>query len=250
MASGITSRTPSPAFHVDDSDESTNYHTFSVPAIISLILGLASPLCFGAPLLFAIPLAGCAIAIFALRRIAVSDGALAGRWAAVTGLILSAAMIVAPVSRAYALKVIRTHQAEEFARTWLEMVTSGHTDPAYHLTIDSLRGPAPTPPEQKTPPPDPYATFLDSPQVKALVAAGADAKIRLVNLVDYDAQTFPRVFVRQQYEITPAGSASDASPVNVTLTLERTHVAKEGRSRWLVFAIDDGTKPMSTPSTQ
>jgi hypothetical protein len=249
MATGTSSPASSPAFHADDPEQETGYSTLSVPAIISLVLGLASPLCFGAPLLILIPIAGMAISVFALRRIATSGGALAGNWAAVTGLVLSTAMAVAPATRESVIRVMRTQQSETFATDWLNLMISGHTDAAFRLTADALRGAPPSDPSQKVKPADPYDTFRALPLVKAISAAGADATIHFVSTVGYDMQSFQRVFVRQRFEITPAATKSDAQPVDVTLTTQRTRLAKEGRSRWLIWSLDDGSKPTSIPTT-
>jgi len=243
MATGTSSRIPTPAFHADDPEQAIEYRTLSVLAIISLIFGLASPLCFGAPLLMAIPLFGIALSILALRRIAASDGALAGRWMAATGLILCVAFAVAPISRELVLRSIRTRQAEDFAQYWLNLVVSGHTEQAFRLTIDSTRGPGPPDPGAKTPPANPYDTFMGLPLVKAMAAAGADADIRFNGTASYDPQSFPRVLVTQRYEVIPRSTQSDAHPVDLLLTMQRAKLPAEGRARWLMWTIADGSKP-------
>ena len=250
MATGTSISGPSSAFHVDDPEQASGYRTLSVPAILGLILGLCSPLCFGAPLLFVIPIAGIAFSLYALLRIDSSDGSLAGRPAAVVGLVLSTAMIVAPVTRAFLLEHLRTGQATEFATQWLQFVVSGDTEHAFKLTTDSLRGPAaPDPMDKSAPKPaDPYDTFRDQEIVKQLSAAGADAKVRLAEFGGYDSQSFERVFVRELFDVTPA--KPNAQPVRVAVTMQHTRLVKEGRSRWLIWTVDDGTKPSSIPIPQ
>ena len=244
MATGTSSRVSTPAFHNDDPEQTTEYRSLSVLAIISLIFGLASPLCFGAPLLMAIPIFGIAVSILALRRIAASEGALAGRWAAVAGLILCVALAVAPLSREFALRYLRTHQAADFAQHWLSLVVSGRTEQAFRLTIDSTRGPAPPAPGEKAPAPtNPYDTFMGLPLVKALAAAGADADIRFHGTVAYEPQTFPKVFVRQRYEIITSSLQFGAHPVDLLLTMQRAKLPTEGRARWLMWTMEDGSKP-------
>ncbi len=250
MVTGTSSRAPSPAFHADDPEQSIEYRTLSVPAILGLVLGLASPLCFGAPLLMLIPISGIAISVLALRRIAASDGALAGRWAAVAGLILCTSLAVAPMSREFVLRLLRAQQAQGFAARWLNLVVSGHTEEAFRLTNDSMRGPAPPDPGQKSPPANPHDAFLALPLVKAMSAFGADAGVRFVGTEGYEPQSFPRVFVRQRFEITPAATKSDAHPVDVTLTMQRVRLPKEGRSRWLVWSMEDGAKPAGASPPQ
>jgi hypothetical protein len=249
MATGTSTSGPSSAFHVDDLEQASGYRTLSVPAIIGLVLGLASPLCFGAPLLSVIPIAGIAVSLFALIRIDASEGALAGRPAAMVGLVLSTTMIIAPTAREYMLEHLRTRQATEFANNWLNLVLTGQTERAFKLTSDSLHGPAPTDPMKKAEkPPDPYDTFRSQPLVKAISAAGADAQVGLVEVSGYDPQSFERVYVRERFEVTPAAAKSGAEPVSVTLTLQHTRLPREGRSRWLVWTLDDGSKPSSVPT--
>ena len=44
-------------------DDEPSYRTISVLALVSLMFGLAAPLCLMAPLLFVIPIAGVALAL-------------------------------------------------------------------------------------------------------------------------------------------------------------------------------------------
>jgi hypothetical protein len=249
MATGTSIGSSPSAFHVDDPEQASGYRTLSIPAILSLVLGLASPLCFGAPLLFVIPIAGIAIALFALIRIDSSGGSLAGRPAAVVGLVLSTAMVVAPTTRAYVIEHIRTKQATEFADSWLNFVVSGQTEKAFKLTNDSLKGPPPPDPEHKLEKPaDPYDSFRAQPLIKALSALGDDAQVQLVEVSGYDPHSFEQVFVQTRYEVKPSAAKPGAAPVTIVLTLQHGRLAREGRSRWMVYAFDDGTKPSSIPS--
>ncbi len=170
MATGTTSTVSAPVFHTDDPEQASGYRTLSVLAIISLIFGLASPLSLGGPLLKAIPLFGIAVSLLALRRIAISGGVLAGRWAALAGLMLCVAFAVIPFSRDVVERSIRTHQAEEFGRRWIDLLASGKLEQAFHLTVDGTR-PAPKP-EPGAPPPKttPYQDFLNQPIIKELHA--------------------------------------------------------------------------------
>jgi hypothetical protein len=248
MATGTSSRSPAPAFQVDDPEQSVGYRSLSVPAVIGLVLGLASPLCFGAPLLFVIPIAGVALSLFALVRIGASDGALAGWWPAAAGLALSTAMLVAPSARGYVLKRVRTEQATEFANSWLHLVTAGQAEHAFKLTNDSLRAPPPAEPGAKAEKPaNPIDTFRASGVIKALLAAGADADVRFIDVAGYDPQTFDLVFVQERYEVVPSAAKGAAEPMKVTLTLQHARLSREGRSRWMVYSYEDGSKPSPIP---
>lgn len=243
MATGTPSRVSSPAFHTDDLEETTEYRSLSVLALLGLLFGLASPLCFGAPLLMAIPIVGAAISILALQRIAASNGALAGRWAAIIGLFLCVAIGIAPFTRQFVIRTYREQQAKHFAADWLKLIAAGKTEEAFRLTIDSTRGPAQPPPGEKAPPANPYDTFIGLPLVKAMQAAGPDAEIRFGDTVAYDPRSFQQVFVRQKFEILPLAGKSDAKPIDVFVVTQRARLPSEARSRWLMWKMDDGTKP-------
>jgi hypothetical protein len=247
MATGTPSHVAAPVFHADDAEETTQYRSLSVLAIVSLVLGLASPLCFGAVLLMVIPLAGIATSILALRRIYTSDGALAGAWAAVAGLVLSSMFLVAPFTRVYVLRVVRTRQAQEFARSWIDTVRAGDTEHAFRLTIDSTRGSMPPEPGQPPPKETPYDRFVAQPIVKALVAAGPDSTVNFVTTTSYDARSFNHVYVQQRYDIVPPTTKNNAATVHLQVMVQRAKLPSEGRSRWMIWSFDDAYKP--TPPT-
>lgn len=249
MASGVSSSAASSAFNAGDADQAVEYRSMSIAALVGLVLGVLSPLYFGAALLILIPLAGMAISIFALYQIGKSEGGMVGRWAAFIGLFLSAAMLVAPNARGYVIETMRLQQAEKFGTAWLGMMTSGKVKEAFRLTNNSMVASPPPAPGEKAPAADPYDTFVARPIVKAITAAGAEATIRFLGAEGIDPQTFPRVFVNQLFEVAPGGKAG-GQPVKARLIVERTRVAKEGRSRWIVWAIEDGNKPVSEGSAK
>lgn len=234
------------AFHADDVEEIAGYRKLSVLAIVSLILGLASPLSFAAPLLLTIPILGTALSIIALRRIAASEGALGGQWAAAVGLALCVALGVTAVSRQQTTRFLRVRQAEQFARETLALLTAGDVENAFRRTIDGAR-PTPPPPTPGTPPPKktPYEQFSEEPLVQALKSAGADAQIRLVETEDYLQQPGKQFYVRQRFRITPTSSdKQSAEPLEVVVRLHRSRFDRHSPLRWLVAGIDE---PNTTP---
>jgi hypothetical protein len=247
MATGTSTNVHASAFHADESEETNEYRSLSVSAIVALLLGLASPLSFGHVLLTAIPIAGIVVALVALRQIASSEGALAGRGAAIIGLVLCVAFAVAPHARAYILRSSRTSQAREFGRQWLDSVAAGELERAFRLTFESTRRSPPQEPGMPAPTKTPYEQFVDQPAVKALVAAGKDAEIRYLGTTSYDSPTFKRVTVGQKYSITPKSTTGDAKPLEAVLTLQRARLDYEGRMRWLVISFADPSQPAVAP---
>jgi hypothetical protein len=232
MATG-TSTVSAPVFHGNDPEQTTEYRTLSVLAIISLVIGLAAPLAIFAPFLLSIPLFGIAISLVALRRIAVSEGLLAGRGAATIGLVLCIASAVMPISHDMIQRTLRVNQAEKFGRDWVALVTSGNTKEAFRLTVDGTR---PLPPaEPKAPPkPAPYETFVGLPIIKALQAAGAGANIRIRDTVEYQATSYRSIYIRQLYSVTPASTGGGGQPTEFVLSVQRATMPRESMSRWLV----------------
>jgi hypothetical protein len=238
MATGTSRTVSAPVFHGNDPEQTTEYRTLSVLAIISLVMGFAAPLAVAAPFLLAIPLFGVAVSLVALRRIAVSGGVLAGRWAATTGLVLCIASAVMPVSHNLIQRAIRVNQAEQFGRDWVTMVISGNLKEAFRLTVDGTRPALPVEPNAP-PKPAPYGTFIDQPVIKALQAAGAGANIRIRDTDDYQAVNWRSITVRQVYTVTPASTASagaSSQPMELVLTVQRATLPRESMSRWLVVS--------------
>jgi hypothetical protein len=228
--------TSEPAFHADDTLEVTGYRTLSALAIVALLFGLASPLCYAWPLLMGIPIFGAALCILAMQRIDASDGALAGRWAAVAGLMLCVASGAATISYDLVTRSIRTRQATEFAHDWLEMLLAGKGEEAFLLTVAGNR-PEP-PPEPGTPPPEktPLQEFLEHPVVTELKAAGANSQIQSGETVTFEPQPGGQFIVQRKFGIEPNESASSSheDTIEALLTLQRSRLAGERLPRWLV----------------
>jgi hypothetical protein len=233
-----------PTFHSDDVESLGEYRTLSVLALVSLVIGIASPLCFVAPLARAIPLAGIAIALVALRRIAVSGGILAGRWAAITGLALSVASLLAVISHAQVQRHLLVRQAEEAGRNWLSILQSGDTQRAFRLTSV---GAQPAPPQSDLGPPGakhPYEEFIANPVVRRLTELGAGGRIQLDETYSYNALGSGRDWVGQRFVVHPGTPKPDeaepsSEPLHVDLRLQRDRLPGEGSPRWLVVSYKD-----------
>lgn len=240
MATSTSPNASSQVFHGNDPEQTTEYRTLSVLAIISLIIGLAAPLAVAAPFLLAIPLFGIAVSLVALRTIAVSGGVLAGRWAATVGLALCVASAVLPVSHDLIQRAVRLRQAETFGRSWVGMVTAGNIKQAFALTADGTR---PMPPAEPNAPPKPapYETFIEQPIIKALQAAGPGADIRVRDTVEFRPATYRSITVRQLYDVIPASASptgTGVQPIEFVLSLQRATLPRESMSRWLITRCD------------
>jgi hypothetical protein len=242
-----TTHAPSrqPAFHTEDVEHVDNYRTLSGLAIASLLFGLASPVCFAAPVFLAIPLFGTAISLVALRRIAGSDGALAGKWAAATGLALCIASAAATISYAQFTRFLHSSQAKRLGQKWVQLLVSGNTQEAFNLTVQSTRQDSPEPAGNflaTGPQEPPYEQFVKNPLVQALTSAGSGAEVRFAGTRAYDPQPNHQCIVQQQFNVTPSSSStsgtdapSTVTPLEAAVTLQLSRFPGESQLRWLVL---------------
>jgi hypothetical protein len=232
-----------PAFQAEDLDQVANYRAMSGLAIVSLLFGLASPVCFTAPVFLSIPLFGAALSLLALRRIADSDGGLAGRWAAAAGLALCVASAATAISYAEVTRYVRTRQATQLGYQWLGLLTSGKVQDAYQLTVDSTRPAPPEPPANlpgSAPPEPPFEQFVKNPLVTQLASTSGQADIRLIQTLAYEPQPPRQCIVQQQFRVVPGATAttdanSGSSPIEAILTLQCSRLPGESRLHWLVL---------------
>jgi hypothetical protein len=229
-----------PAFHTDDTAPVAEYRTVSGLAIFSLVIGIAAPLCLAWPLLFVIPLIGVAVSIIAIRRIDSSEGALTGRWAAVTALMLCVFSGTAAVTRNLAIRYVRTGQAEELGREWIGLLLAGDKEQAFLLTVaGNSREPMVPEPGMTAPKETPYEMFLSDPVVAGLMAAGEKSRIEYAKTLLYEPQYGRQFIVQQKFRVVPAATAeSQHPPLEVILTFQRSYLRGERRARWLVRSYE------------
>ena len=119
------------------------YGAVSPLAVGALLVGLASFLAMSSLLLLVIPVLGVLLALFALRQIATSDGALIGKVPATIG--LAAALLFASIAIASVVSRNRLleSQAKEFGDAWVQLVRDGDLERAHqlHLSADQRQLP-------------------------------------------------------------------------------------------------------------
>jgi hypothetical protein len=234
---------------LDGGGEIVEYRSLSVLAVVSLILGLLSPLVLLAPLMLAVALFGAASALVALGRIAASDGMLAGRGAALVGLALCVASMGAMGSRAVVTRQLVLRQANALANEWIEALTTGHPERALALTLESVAVRSAGQPQLASEPhahdhdhdhdhehehePSPLEQFQTNPLVKSLIAAGPQARVHpdgptTIVLEARGVQTVERV-----YKVTPGGNGRP--PIAVRLILKRAKNEGEDHLHWLII---------------
>ena len=218
----------------------------SALAIVAFIFGLASPLCFWAPLLMGIPVFGAALAVVALRRIAAGDGALIGRGLALVALALCLASATASISYDRVTRYLRSNQAEVVARQWIGLLLAGKSQEAFNLTVDGTRPPAPPAPGMPAPTETPLESFRKNPLVQALAAAGADSKVQFEELSSFAPMSAGQMVVQQEYSITPSAGSPSGTPIKVILNVQRSRRPAEKALSWLILSFRDANASAET----
>ena len=231
MATGTSSRASSPAFHADDPEQTIEYRSLSVPAIIGLAVRLGVAAVFR-----------CAAAAadsdrrgsrFRFSRCGESppaNGALAGRWAAIAGLD-SVCRDGGRAHRAarYVIRTMRSQQSQDFATDWLQ--NDGCWPRRAGVSPD---GRFRARPRSRRPGSKDDARQAPYDTVHGLAAR--ESAVRRLGQMPTSAssarsitthKSFQHVFVRQKFEVTPAATNGDAHPVDVTLTMQRDGFPKK-----------------------
>lgn len=91
----------------------------------------------------------------------------------------------------------------------------------------------------------PREQFMSTPLVPELAAAGAASKIEHAETLSYEPQPRRQFVIRQKFLITPPQAAADthAHPIELILTLQRSQLAGERQSRWLVQSYESPQLP-------
>lgn len=235
------SASPQPTAFAPD-DEAT-YRTISVLSIVGLMLGIAAPLAFFAPLLYAIPIVGIAVALFAVRTISQSDGALIGRKAAVIGLALSVASLSAAFARTAMFEEMLSRQARVAALEWIGVLQSGDAETAYQLTSSSRQGP----PRDADGHPDnastisPLDAFRANPVAHFLLDHAKGAPVTFVKDTVFDPATPGSERIQQLYRVGVPSETRDAAASIVEVMLMRAPGPSGTPAQWLIagYKSDD-----------
>ena len=116
-------------------DDIAQYRQLCVLAVVGLILGLLSAAALIDPLTWVVPGAGILVSWLALRRIARAEAGLAGRKAALAGLLLSVLFGAAGAANAITYRALVRQQGRRFAEEWFELLLARQPQKAYQLTI-------------------------------------------------------------------------------------------------------------------
>jgi hypothetical protein len=225
------------------------YRTLSVLSIVSLILGLAAPLCLIAPLLLAIPITGIAVALLAIRHISASDGALIGRRAAVIALALCVVSMCASLVRTTLTQQLFSHQARQVASEWFALLQAGDAEKAFAMTVTSKQPPPRHNPGEPEEPadaaPSPLEMFRQQPVAHFLLGQGENASVRFIQDLSYLSDAAGSAQFEQQYDVTLAEPTGGISTATVRVAMRRA--STNGSWQWLVANSQSDDLPPSSP---
>jgi hypothetical protein len=228
-------------------DEVVRYRALSSLAVAGLLAGLLSPLAMLAVPLWLVPLAAVALSATALRQIAARWPDLTGRPAALAGLLLGAAFLVAPPADDLAYRYFLRQQARQFAQIWIDAVRQGEVYTTHQLTVDpKLRQPL----EGRLADfyrgnerfRDLLLKFVNEPTMRTLFALGPDAEVRFYETLRVRREDAFDL-VEQIYAVTYTDQEQERKTFFVTLRMQRTVDTGNGRAGWILIGVEGGVRP-------
>lgn len=222
-------------YDATDLDESS-YRSLSGLAVVGLLLGLASPLIFIAPLLAAVPLVAIGVCAVALNRVGQNSEYLAGRGLALFGLVIAVGSFCAYHASGRLEKWLLSAQAQPHAKEWIELIRSSELEDAYQLTLDARARAAIKAADKRGEPSSIISSeeFARQPAVTTLAQLGTAGTVR--HSYDGALQHYPngKLQLSQMYEVT----AADGKRVEVAVLMERNAGQSGAPALWRVMNID------------
>lgn len=239
-------------------DEELSTGEVSILSIVGLLLGLAAPLCFLAPLLWAVPIAGVVVTLTALARVDSSGGALIGRKAALVGLALCVASVCAVASQSIVTHLLLSRQAREVTLEWISTLQAGNTQQAFELTTESTR-PKPAPPaashdhgsahdhsHEGEHADDPVDQFQAHPVVRFLTTDGAGMKARFVRDLEVQIGSQGDARIQEEIAVRDEGGGQTERDVTLQVTLILSRSSATAPSRWYLSEFQSDDLPAAT----
>jgi hypothetical protein len=234
---------------VDGAGAVAQYPSVSVPAVLALLLGVASAGALISPLWWCIPLVAATLAVLALRSIARSERVVLGRRAAVIGLLLGLGFVGWGVTRYYLRQRILQQQAHQHADAWLQLVQQGRLHEAHQLHLGQDQRQTPEADLAKyyrdsREPQREFHSFFDVAPVRDLVDQGAHGRLRFLGDKGVLAEGAPGTssdVITLSYALD---YEQDGQPTSLPflITLVRTRNRGDADARWQVRDVSRVTK--------
>jgi hypothetical protein len=235
--------------HDAPDDALAEYQPLSGMAVISTILGGLSPLVLIDPLAVLLPIAGIALGLAALLRIARNAPALTGRRLAMAGVGLSLLFLVAAPAEWLTYRWQIRREALQLGNAWFAMLRDDQPQMALQLTLDPRErhplGAALAKRYRETPElRDALAAYVQKPVVRALLALGRRADVHFDSIAD-ESRLSDRDAIDLVYAVSyDEGGQKKAFCVVLHLTRLRLRTAQSkggwlsGRAVWQVTGAE------------
>jgi hypothetical protein len=216
------------------------YRPVSAVAVCGLILGIVSPAVFFHPVMWLVPAVGVLVSAAGLLRIAASNGELIGRRAAMIGLWLSVAWLVAGPTDWASYRWALRREARQFAQYWFDFLAQNRPREAHQLTLS---------PKRRAPLDDHLAQrysegsqwaeqlsgFLKDQLVSVMLAQGANARVEYIGSPGLGhEERYDLVTLR--YAIHYPDGAQEQTAYAL-LYLHRLYL-EDGRANWQIVRWD------------
>ncbi|QDU54973.1 hypothetical protein [Aeoliella mucimassa] len=235
--SETTTESPVPENYLsDDVQAVAEYRSVSGLAVLAAVLGVASLAAVATPSLVVLPLIGVIFSLFALYKIAHSDGQLVGRTAALTGLAMSLTVGAGVLVNGWVVRSILAREAAEWGLDWCQLVMDGEL-----ITAAELKNP----PTARRPFDDSLAKFYAENEnaVKALEEFKTNDVVELLSTAPEGSKVVPgdfkaglressgRYLVLQEFKLVRPGGEP---PVVFGLQLRRQTISDLSGGAWFV----------------
>jgi hypothetical protein len=232
--------------------EVASYRALSSLALAGFVAGLLSPAALLSLVLWFLPVVAVLLSGAALWRITARWPELVGRPAALAGLLLGTAFLVAAPVDDFVYRWLLRRQAREFAEIWIDSVRKAKKDhlevyKAHHLLID---------PRHRSPQPDELPkfyhdaeqfrralkTFINEPVMRTLFALGTSAEIRFYETAE-ERLNDGGDLEQQTYAVTYRDEKNQPTTFFIKLVMQRTIDPSNGHAGWTLVRVDGGVRP-------
>lgn len=208
----------------DVDDDALEYQTLEPLAMLSVLLGLASPVAIWQPLLAVVPIVGLLAAAAALSKIR-GDRSRSGRNVALIGVVLSTFFLAAPLARYATAQIMLRRQAVPVAAEFLERLRQQHPEQAVLLQMA---------PDYRPPIDDglwsyfrndgearnQLQSFVQHPFVRMLLALGSDSEVKFLKVNGISAGN-RMALIDLHYTVTFTDEDGERKTLVVGILMER-----------------------------
>lgn len=230
-----------------ESGEELGYRSVSVKAVVGLALAFLSPLALIHPALWVAPALAAGVSLWALWDIAREPERWAGRGTALAALGLALFVGAAAGGQYYARRAMSVSEARETIDLWFNELRHDEPHRAHQLAL---------PPDERFPLDEEdlweayrsvpkvsteLKQFVARPEIKALLALGEQAHVRLYSVEGY-AESRQGDGVKTIYAVTYLDHDKPKT-FFIEVTAVRPAKPVEGQNPWYVAHIEGGVQP-------